>query len=150
MGVKIENRIFGKNWEKLGIYLNMKIIVTAKQFNKLLAEIEKEEVFHVGKLKSFHKSDWVAWNRLQKVLERKGNPPFTIDGNVDLSHRDIKSLGNLVSVSGSLDLYNTPIESLGRLEHVGGYLILNKTPIQKEYSRQRILSMIRIGGKLLM
>jgi hypothetical protein len=128
----------------------MKIIITRKQLGKILAEFEKEEVFHAGNLKSYHKSDWVAWKHLQKILDRRGNPPFTIDGNVNLSHRDIKSLGNLVSVSGSLDLYNTPIESLGRLEHVGGYLILNKTPIQKEYSRQRILNMIRIGGKLLM
>jgi hypothetical protein len=127
----------------------MKIIITTKQLGKLLAEFEKK-VFHAGNLKSFHKSDWVAWNRLQKVLERKGNPHFTIDGNVNLSHRDIKSLGNLVSVSGDLDLYNTPIESLGRLEHVGGYLTLNKTPIQKEYSRIKIRSMVRIGGKLLM
>ena len=90
------------------------------------------------------------WNVLQKFLERRGNPPYIITGDLDLFNSNIKSLGNLQSVGdnlylnstkieslgnlqsvgGHLDLFGTKIESLGNLQSVGGYLNLNNTNIQ--------------------
>jgi hypothetical protein len=53
-----------------------------------------------------------------------------VDGNLDLSGADIKSLGNLESVSGLLDLDNcNELESLGNLKYVGDYLFLRNTNI---------------------
>jgi len=53
-----------------------------------------------------------------------------VDGNLDLSGADIKSLGNLESVSGYLDLdHCEELESLGNLKYVGESLTLGSTNI---------------------
>ena len=70
------------------------------------------------------------WFQLQEFLETKGNPPYSIQGNLYLERTPIQSLGNLKSVGGDLDLRATSIESLGNLKFVGGYLNLISTPIQ--------------------
>jgi hypothetical protein len=65
------------------------------------------------------------WNLLQKFLVIKGNPKYIIVGDFDLREREyISDLGNLVGVEGDLNLTHTSIESLGELEYVDGNLSL--------------------------
>ena len=104
----------------------MKIIITESQYKKILKEEEEQKVLRIPSLKFFNDD----WNLLQKFLESKGNPPYTISGNLDLYGTPIKTLGNLISVGGDLDLLNTSIESFGNLTSVGGYLDLRRTPIE--------------------
>lgn len=71
------------------------------------------------------------WDSLQTFLERRGNPPYTLKGDVDLSERkDIKTLGSLIEIYGDLNLRFTSIESLGDLTKVGKNLNLTGTPIK--------------------
>jgi hypothetical protein len=99
----------------------MKIIISETQYEKLF----EQEVLHIPDL------NYVGgWDILQKILKAKGNPPYSIGGDLDLRETPIESLGNLQSVGGYLDLRGTPIKSLGNLESVGGSLDLNLTPIQ--------------------
>ena len=98
----------------------MKYIITESQYKLLTEDRILKLDFDV-----FNKD----WNLLQRFLDKKGNPPYKIIGNLDLQNRRIKSLGNLVSVEGNLDLSYTKIESLGNLVSVGGYLSLYDTEI---------------------
>ena len=91
-----------------------------------MEETQEQKVLRIPSLKIFN-DDWYA---LQKFLELKGNPPYSIGGDLYLEGTRIESLGNLQSVGGSLYLGNTPIESLGNLQSVGGYLNLFQTPIK--------------------
>jgi len=104
----------------------MKIIITESQYKRILREEEEQEVLHIPSLKFFNDD----WNLLQKFLKSKGNPPYTIGGDLDLYSLPVKSLGNLQSVEGDLGLENTPIKSLGNLQSVGGSLYLTNTPIE--------------------
>ena len=133
----------------------MKILVTESQYNKILREEKEQKIFRVPGLDFFHEYRWEAWDILQKVLEHRGNPPYTfggdldlsntsmeystieslgnltsVEGDLDLRYTQIESLGNLISVGGDLDLYETQIKSLGNLTSVGGYLDLRDTPIK--------------------
>jgi hypothetical protein len=142
----------------------MKIIITESQYKRILKEEEEQKVLHIPSLKFFNDD----WNLLQKFLKSKGNPPYSIGGNLYLGGTSIKSLGNLQSVGGDLDLYDTPIESLGNLTSVGGYLDLYKTPIEslgnlksvggflnlpetplyKMYTEKQIRKMVNVDGKI--
>ena len=104
----------------------MRIIITESQYKRILREEEEQEVLHIPSLKVFGND----WYELQKFLESKGNPPYTIGGNLDLKETSIESLGNLISVGGYLDLGGTLIKSLGNLQSVEGYLDLGNTPIE--------------------
>ena len=120
----------------------MKILVTESQYKKILREEKEQKIFRVPDMKFFHEDRWEAWKILQKVLEVRGNPPYTIDGSLDLENSSIESLGNLTSVGGDLDLLNTSIESLGNLTSVGGYLDLRYSPIESLGNLQSV------GGSL--
>jgi len=120
----------------------MKILVTESQYNKILREEKKQKILRVPGLDFFHEDHLEAWKILQKVLEARGNPPYTIDGNLYLKNTPIESLGNLHSVGGSLDLSLTPIESLGNLTSVGHSLNLEDTPIKS------LGNLISVGGDL--
>jgi hypothetical protein len=142
----------------------MKILVTESQYNRILKEEEEQKVLHIPSI-NFFDGDW---DLLQKFLKLKGNPPYTIGGDLDLRGKTIKSLGNLISVGGYLDLDNTPIESLGNLTSVGGNLDLEVTPIEslgnltsvennlyllrtplsKKYTEEEIRQMVDVGGKI--
>jgi hypothetical protein len=98
----------------------MKIIITESQYNRILKEEEEQKVLHIPSLRVFGND----WNQLQKFLERKGNPPYSIGGDLFLARIPIESLGNLISVGGYLDLHKTPIKSLGNLTSVDGGLTL--------------------------
>ena len=104
----------------------MKIVISESQYKRLIEAEEEQKVLHIPSLKFFN-DDWFI---LEKFLDHKGNPPYSIGGDLDLRKTPIESLGNLTSVGGDLDLYDTPIKSLGNLQSVGGYLDLGRTPIE--------------------
>ena len=136
----------------------MKIIITESQYKRILKEEEEQKVLRIPSFKFFNND----WDLLQKFLERNGNPPYSIGGDLflegtsieslgnlisvggfmDLSHTDIQSLGNLKSVGRDLNLYGTPIKSLGNLQSVGGDLYLRNTPIES------LGNLTSVGGEL--
>ena len=140
----------------------MKIIISESQHRRLFEE--QQMVLHIPSLRVFDND----WNQLQKFLKSKGNPPYSIGGDLDLRrtpieslenltsvggdlylrYTPIKSLGNLTSVGGDLDLENSPIKSLGNLTTVGGDLILIDTPLSKMYTKEQIREMVNVGGNI--
>ena len=106
--------------------------------NKILTE--EDEVFKLPSIDYFG-----DWEIVQKFIERRGNPPYSIDGDLDLRKYDIESLGNLQSVGGDLDLEGTKIESLGNLQSVGGYLNLYGTPLSKTIKPEDIKKQVNVG-----
>ncbi len=117
----------------------MKIIITEAQYKKLM-ENEEQEVLHIPSLKYFD----YDWDFLQKFLESDGNPPFSIEDNLNLVGLKVQSLGNLVSVEGDIYAYDTPLKSLGSLTSVGGSLFLNNTQIES------IGNLSFVGGNLIL
>jgi hypothetical protein len=105
---------------------------------RILKEVEEQKVLHIPSLSVFGGD----FNQLQNFLELKGNPPYTIGGDLDLRKTPIKTIGNLMSVGGNLSLRYLPIKSLGNLQSVGGNLDLNYTPIQSLGNLQSV------GGSL--
>jgi hypothetical protein len=99
----------------------MKIIITESQYKRILREEEEQKVLHIPSLRFFNKD----WDLLQKFLERKGNPPYSIGGNLFLNpyKHKIESFGNLISVEKNLYYTNSnDLTSLGKLTSVGGTL----------------------------
>jgi hypothetical protein len=139
----------------------MKIIISESQYNRILREEEEQKVLHIPSLRFFNND----WNKLQKFLNRRGNPPYSLGGNLYLEESSVEFLGNLISVEGDLYLYNTPInslgnltsvggdldllgtsiKSLGNLQTVGGYLDLRETPLSKMYTEKQIREMVNVG-----
>jgi hypothetical protein len=139
----------------------MKIIISEAQHKRLFEEEQK--VLRIPDFKIFGND----WDILQRFLESKGNPPYSLGGNLDLVGLKVESLGNLVSVEhdlyaydtplksldnltsvgGLMDISNTQIESLGNLSFVGGSLVLKGTPLfpkdASPRSKQRMEDMIR-------
>ena len=120
----------------------MKYIINERQY-KLISEEEEQEVLHIPSLDVFG-----DWETLQKFLERRGYPLYSIGGNFNLYGTKIESLGNLTSVGGYLDLDRTNIESLGNLTSVGGDLDLSRTPLSKKYTIEEIRNMVKVGGDI--
>ena len=114
----------------------MKYIITNKQY-QLLKE-DEQEILDIPSVKLFG-----GWDNLQEYLKRKGNPPYSIGGELNLAYTEIKSLGNLISVGGRLDLRHTPIKSFGNLKSVGGDLHLGGTPQIKSFGNLQ-----SVGGAL--
>ena len=139
----------------------MKIIISEAQYKRLFEEEQK--ILRIPDFKIFGND----WDILQRFLESKGNPPYSLGGNLDLVGLKVESLGNLVSVEhdlyaydtplkslanltsvgGLMDISNTQIESLGNLSFVGGSLVLKGTPLfpkdASPRSKQRMEDMIR-------
>ena len=103
-----------------------------------------KNILHIPSLSYFNDD----WNILQNFLKHRGNPPFHIDGDLDLRNTSIKDLGNLTSVGGDLNLFGTPIKSFGNLKSVGGGLELRRTPISKKYTEKKIRQMVNVEGKI--
>ena len=119
----------------------MKIVLSESQYKRILREEEEEQkILRIPSFKFFNND----WDLLQKFLERNGNPPYSIGGDLDLSGTPIKSLGNLISVEGDLNLYDTPIRSLENLKSVGGVLSLVGTPIKS------LGNLKSVGGNLFL
>ena len=127
---------------------------------------EEQNVFYIPSVELFG-----DWDGLKKYLKKKGNPPYSIGGNLDLRDYEIKSLGNLISVRGDLNLGATSIQSLGDLTSVGGDLILaftkrlksfgkltsvdgdlflNYSSLSKISSEEQIKQMIKVGGGIIL
>ena len=100
----------------------MKIAISESQYKRLFEQ--EEYVLQIPSLEYFNND----WNLLQKYLKSKGNP--------------------LYSIGGDLDLRGTPIESLGNLTSVGGILNLIGTPLSKMYDSDEIRKMVKVGGDL--
>ena len=142
----------------------MKIVISESQYKRLIETEEEQKILKILSMEIFN-NDWFL---LQKFLEKKGNPPYSIGGDLDLSDLPIKSLGNLKSVGRNLYLQETPIESLGNLTSVGGSLYLSITPIKslgnltsvgrdlalqntsisEKYSREEIRQMVNVDGEI--
>ena len=102
----------------------MKIIISESQHRRLFEEEQK--VLHIPGLKIFGND----WDVLQMFLESKGNPLYSLGGNLNLVGLEVESLGNLVSVQHDLYAYDTPLKSLGKLTSVGGLMDLSNTQIE--------------------
>ena len=124
----------------------MKYIITESQHKRLFEEEQK--ILHIPSLKIFDENILVAWNILQKFLEKKGNPPYTLGSDLYLADTPIKSLGNLQSVGGNINLGGTPIESLGNLTSVGGNINLYDTPLSEKYTEEEIRQMVNVDGEI--
>jgi len=116
----------------------MKIIITEIQYNRILKEEEDQKVLHIPSLRIFGGD----WNQLQKFLKSKGNPPYSLGGDLNLRKSHIASLRNLISVGGDLILIGSTIESLGNLTSVGGYLDLSYTEFKS------LGNLTSVGGDL--
>ena len=116
----------------------MKIIISESQHKRLFEEEQK--VLRIPDFKIFGKD----WDALQRFLESKGNPPYSLGGNLDLLGLKVESLGNLVSVEGDIYASETPLKSLGSLTSVGGLMNLNNTPIES------LGNLTYVGGDLFL
>jgi hypothetical protein len=97
----------------------MKYIINEHQYKLLL---EQDDILRIP-FSAFGNN----WDDLQKYLERRGNPPYEITGNLILKNSEFESLGNLTSV--------------------GEYLDLGRTPLSKKYSEtEEIRSMVEVGS----
>ena len=111
----------------------MKYIITEDQFEKV-----KNKILTVN-FKLFNND----WDMLQQFLNRRGNPPYIIGDNIDLSfNQGITTLGNLISVEGDFTLEKTSVESLGNLTSVGGSFYLHKAKITS------LDNLVSVGGNL--
>jgi hypothetical protein len=102
----------------------MKILISESQHKRIFKEEKEQKVLRIPSLKLFSGD----WDLLQKFLELKGNPPY--------------------SIGGDLDLRETQIESLGNLESVGGNVFLEGTPLSTMYTKKQIRKIINVGGKI--
>jgi hypothetical protein len=139
--------------------------IKRKEYNLLIEE--EQEILHIPSLDVFGND----WETLQKFLERRGNPLYSVGGYLYLRNTNIESLGNLTSVGGSLDLEDcknltslgnltsvgvyldlrgTKIESLGNLNSVGGNLFLRETPTSRKYSEKQIRQMVDVKHRIFL
>jgi hypothetical protein len=116
----------------------MKYIITESQHRRLFEEEQK--VLRIPDFKIFGKD----WDALQRFLESKGNPPYSLGGNLDLVGLKVESLGNLVSVEHDLYAYDTPLKSLGSLTSVGGLMDISNTQIES------LGNLSFVGGSLVL
>ena len=123
----------------------MKIVISESQYNRLIEVEEKPKILEFPSLEFFDNNPFEAWKIIQKIIERKGNPPYSIDGDLNLEGTPIQSLGNLVSVGGYLNLRYSRIKSLGNLQSVGEFLDLRFTPLSKMYTREQIQEMVNVN-----
>ncbi len=97
----------------------MKIIISESQHRRLFEEEQK--VLHIPDIRIFGDD----WDNLQRFLESKGNPLYSINGDLFLNpYKDkIESFGNLVSVEKNLYYTGSnDLTSIGKLTSVGGTL----------------------------
>jgi hypothetical protein len=116
----------------------MKYIITESQHRRLFEEEQK--VLHIPDIRIFGDD----WDNLQRFLESKGNPLYSLGGNLNLVGLNVESLGNLVSVQHDLYAYDTPLKSLGKLTSVGGLMDLSNTPIES------LGNLSFVGGSLVL
>jgi hypothetical protein len=116
----------------------MKIIISEAQYKRLFEEEQK--ILRIPDFKIFGND----WDILQRFLESKGNPPYSLGGNLNLVGLKVESLGNLVSVEHDLYAYDTPLKSLGSLTSVGGLMDISNTQIES------LGNLSFVGGSLVL
>jgi hypothetical protein len=116
----------------------MKYIITESQHKRLFEEEQK--ILHIPDIRIFGND----WDNLQRFLESKGNPPYSLGGNLDLVGLKVESLGNLVSVEHDLYAYDTPLKSLANLTSVGGLMDISNTQIES------LGNLSFVGGSLVL
>jgi hypothetical protein len=116
----------------------MKIIISEAQHKRLFEEEQK--ILHIPDIRIFGDD----WDILQRFLETKGNPPYSLGGNLNLVGLKVESLGNLVSVEHDLYAYDTPLKSLGSLTSVGGLMDISNTQIES------LGNLSFVGGSLVL
>jgi len=116
----------------------MKIIISEAQHKRLFEEEQK--VLHIPDIRIFGDD----WDNLQRFLESKGNPLYSLGGNLNLVGLEVESLGNLVSVQHDLYAYDTPLKSLGSLTSVGGLMDISNTQIES------LGNLSFVGGSLVL
>ena len=116
----------------------MKIIISEAQHKRLFEEEQK--VLHIPDIRIFGDD----WDNLQRFLESKGNPLYSLGGNLNLVGLKVESLGNLVSVEHDLYAYDTPLKSLGSLTSVGGLMDISNTQIES------LGNLSFVGGSLVL
>ena len=116
----------------------MKYIITESQHKRLFEEEQK--ILHIPDIRIFGND----WDNLQRFLESKGNPPYSLGGNLDLVGLKVESLGNLVSVEHDLYAYDTPLKSLDNLTSVGGLMDISNTQIES------LGNLSFVGGSLVL
>ena len=116
----------------------MKIIISESQHRRLFEEEQK--VLHIPDIRIFGDD----WDNLQRFLESKGNPLYSLGGNLNLVGLKVESLGNLVSVEHDLYAYDTPLKSLGSLTSVGGLMDISNTQIES------LGNLSFVGGSLVL
>ena len=116
----------------------MKIIISESQHRRLFEEEQK--VLHIPGIRIFGDD----WDNLQRFLESKGNPLYSLGGNLNLVGLEVESLGNLVSVQHDLYAYDTPLKSLGSLTSVGGLMDISNTQIES------LGNLSFVGGSLVL
>ena len=102
----------------------MKILISESQHKRIFKEEKEQKVLRIPSFKFFDND----WDLLQKFLERNGNPPYSIGGDLFLEGTSIESLGNLTSVGGNLDLEGTPLS--------------------KKYTEEEIRQMVNVDGEI--
>ena len=116
----------------------MNYLITESQL-KVIVE-EEQKVLRIPDFRIFGND----WDVLQRFLESKGNPLYSLGGNLNLVGLNVESLGNLVSVQDDLYAYDTPLKSLGKLTSVGGLMDLSNTPIES------LGNLSFVGGSLVL
>ena len=116
----------------------MKIIISESQHRRLFEEEQK--ILHIPDIRIFGND----WDILQRFLETKGNPPYSLGGNLNLVGLEVETLGNLVSVEGDIYAYDTPLKSLGNLTSVGGLMDISNTQIES------LGNLSFVGGSLVL
>jgi len=116
----------------------MKYIITESQHKRLFEEEQK--ILHIPDIRIFGND----WDILQRFLESKGNPLYSLGGNLNLVGLEVESLGNLVSVQHDLYAYDTPLKSLGSLTSVGGLMDISNTQIES------LGNLSFVGGSLVL
>jgi hypothetical protein len=101
--------------------------------------MENNKILHIPSLSVFG-----DWESLQKFLERRGNPLYSVGGNLYLFDAPIQSLGNLTSVGGSLSLFGCKtLTSLGNLTSVG-----NRMDLEGCHNLKSLGNLTSVGGWL--
>ncbi len=116
----------------------MNYLITESQL-KVIVE-EEQKVLRIPDFRIFGND----WDVLQRFLKSKGNPLYSLGGNLNLVGLEVESLGNLVSVQDDLYAYDTPLKSLGKLTSVGGLMDLSNTPIES------LGNLSFVGGSLVL
>ena len=99
----------------------MKYLITERQLKLIKEDNIRKIDFDI------FNNDWAL---LQKFLERRGNPPYII--------------------TGDLNLYGLKIESLGNLQSVDGDLYLTNTPLSKTTTEEEIRNQVEVEGEIVM